>query len=95
MFTEPAPFGALYARTRPPDALRRRGLPSGQVRAPDGTAGPAAEVPLLPNPDGDVSRTGGITCVFSLGLYLTGLEVLRRLKKKFFFSPKEFVFMLT
>lgn len=70
MFTEPAPFGALYARTRPLDAVRRRGPGSGQVQPPrlrpDGTAGPVTEVSLLPNRDGDVSRTWRDTCVFSL-----------------------------
>lgn len=66
-FTEPAPFGALYARSRPLDAVRRRGPGSGQVQPPrlrpDGTAGPVTEVSLLPNPDGDVSRTWRDTCI--------------------------------
>lgn len=40
---------------------------------------------MLPSPpDGDVSRTGGTPAKPPLGLYLTGLEVLRRLRKKNF-----------
>nr|BAC30086.1 unnamed protein product [Mus musculus] len=36
------------------------------ARGQTGRPGPATEVPLLPNPDGDVSRTWRDTCVFSL-----------------------------
>lgn len=68
MFTEPAPL-VHFTREQsppPPDAARRGGpRTSGQVRPRarprlPGTAGLAAQDPLLPSPpDGDVSRTGG------------------------------------
>lgn len=94
-------LGALYARTKPPSpgcGAARRSADVGTGAAPrprpPGTAGLAAQHPLLPSPpDGDVSRTGGTPAKPPLGLYLTGLEVLRRLRKKNFVCLVFFFFL--
>lgn len=86
MFTEPAPLvHFMREQSPPPPDAARRSADVGTGAAPrprlPGTAGLAAQDPLLPSPpDGDVSRTGGTPANPPLGLYLTGLEV--RLKSE-------------